>query len=422
MSEPSSSLSWLSRLGRRLRPLFNPDADRARARFDAFVREQREAASVAQRRAASQSERLTEVFREVEHLRKLQSGLRSRVTRELQFSERVLRRVSERSVEIDEERVLDRLARLAKGSGPVLVGPWAGEVGFELVYWIPFVRWALGHAGIDPARVTVLSRGGTASWYAGLGQNYAEVLDHTTPDEFRERTAISRKQRGLTAFDRDLLRRVARARGTAYGLIHPAMMYTLFYPYWRRDAPFSRVATYARFRRHEPPPLGALEGQLPAEYTAVRFYFSDCFPDTPENRRFAASTVQRLAEQGEVVVLKAGGGLDDHSDMAASARQRVHVVDAGQSLRDNLAVQSAVIARARAFAGTYGGFSYLAPLYGVDSLAFYSHKTFQVTHLHAAQHMMGEVGGGALVPLDVAQAPLLEQAFGAETPPAPPAR
>ena len=58
----------------------------------------------------------------------------------------------------------------------------------------------------------------------------------------------------------------------------------------------------------------------------------------------------------------------------------------------------------------------------MDSLAFYSHKTFQVTHLHAAQHMLGEVGGGALVPLDVAQAPLLEQAFGTGAPPAPPAR
>lgn len=416
MSRTASSTPWLARFGRRLRPLFHPDADRERERFDAFVREQREVASVAQRRAASQSERLTEVFREVEQLRKQQAGLRSRVTRELQFSERVLRRVSERSVEIGEERVLTRLDRLAQGTGPILVGPWAGEVGFELVYWIPFVRWALGHAGIDPSRVTVCSRGGTASWYAGLGEHYAEVLDHTTPDEFRERTAVSRKQRGLTAFDRDLLRRVARARGTAYGLIHPAMMYAVFYPYWRRDAPFSRVTAYARFHRHEPPPLGALEGRLPAEYTAVRFYHSDCFPDTPENRRFASATVQRLAEQGEVVVLRAGGALDDHSDVAASARQRVHVIDAGQSLRDNLAVQSAVIARARAFAGTYGGFSYLAPLYGVDSLAFYSHKTFQVTHLHAAQHMLGEVGGGALVPLDVAQAPLLEQAFGAAAP------
>jgi hypothetical protein len=411
VSDTTPSRSWLSRAGRRLQPLFNPDSDRARARFAAFVDEQRQAASVAQRRAAAQSERLTEVFRAVEQLRKLQRGLRSRVTRELQFSERVLRRVSERNVEIGEERVLVRLERLARGTGPVLVGPWAGEVGFELVYWIPFVRWALGHAGIDPARVTVLSRGGTGSWYSGLGREYAEVLDYARADEFRQQTAVSRKQRGLTAFDRELLRRVQRARGTAYGLIHPAMMYGLFYPYWRRDAPFSRVATYARFRRHEPPPLGALAGQLPVKYTAVRFYFSDCFPDTPSNRRFVASTVQKLAEGGDVVVLH-GGGLDDHSDIVASVRGRVHVVDAGRSLRDNLEVQSAVIARASGFVGTYGGLSYLAPLYGIHSMAFYSHHTFQVAHLHAAQYMLNEIGGGTLMPLDVAQAPFLSQACG----------
>ncbi|MEQ1896014.1 MAG: hypothetical protein ABL971_01345 [Vicinamibacterales bacterium] len=475
MSETPPAPSWLARLGRRLRPLFNPDADRERARFDAFVHEQREATSAlqhrgaaqadrltevfrevqqihklhtglrssvtrelqysekvlrrvsersvengedlpavsaAQRRATSQSERLGEVFRDVESLRRLQAGLRARVTRELQFNDRVLRRVSERSVEIGEERVLARLGRLANGRGPVLVGPWAGEVGFELAYWIPFVRWALDHAGIDPARVTVLSRGGVRSWYDGLGHTYAEVLDYTTPEEFRERTAVSRKQRGLTAFDRTLLQRVQRGTATAYGLIHPAMMYALFFSYWRRDAPLARVTAYAHFRRHAAPPLGALEGRLPARYTAVRFYFSDCFPDTEANRRFAVRTVDRLAEQGDVVVLRAGGALDDHSDMTAATRQRVHVVDAGQSLRDNLEVQSAVIARACGFVGTYGGFSYLAPLYGVDAAAFYSHRTFQATHLHAAQHMLQEVQGGALVPLDVAQESLLASIFG----------
>ena len=26
-------------------------------------------------------------------------------------------------------------------SEPILVGPWLGEVGFELLYWIPFLRW-----------------------------------------------------------------------------------------------------------------------------------------------------------------------------------------------------------------------------------------------------------------------------------------
>jgi hypothetical protein len=484
---PGFLVTLLARMGRALRPLFNPDADRERERLDAFARQQREmiaaaerratiqderltevirqveqlhklhtglrssvtrelqhgervlqriaersagggtdlpAVSAAQRRAASQSERLSEVFREVDLLRSLQAGLQARVTRELQFNDRVLRRISERSVDIIDERVLARLARLAKGRGPVLVGPWTGEVGFELVYWVPFVRWALEQTGIDPARVTVLSRGGVRSWYDGLSTAYLEVLDYVTPEEFREQAAVRRKQRGLTGFDRVLLRRVQRDRRTAYGLLHPALMYNLFFPYWRRDAPLSRVAAATRFRTHVAPALGALEGQLFAHYTAVRFYFSECFPDTDENRRFATRVVQRLAEHGEVVVLQVGSALDDHSDLSASARQRVHVVDAGASLRDNLEVQSAVIARASRFVGTYGGFSYLAPLYGVDTAAFFSRRTFQAVHLHAAQHMLQEVQGGALVPLDVAQEPLLSSVFGgpgltAEGPTAP---
>ncbi len=33
------------------------------------------------------------------------------------------------------------LAAIAAGTRPIAVGPWLGEVGFELLYWVPFVRW-----------------------------------------------------------------------------------------------------------------------------------------------------------------------------------------------------------------------------------------------------------------------------------------
>jgi len=399
-----------------LRPLFAPDAEADRARFEAFAKGQREAVERLQRRGHAQSERLTEVMREVEQLRKQTSGLRARLSRQLQFSERVLKRVSERSVEIGEERVFDRLARIGRSSQAVLVGPWTGEVGFELIYWVPFLRWALGHAGIDPARVTVFSRGGARPWYDGLANEYVDALDFTTADEFRTRTAVSRKQRGLTAFDRDLLRRACAARGGAPALIHPAMMYALFYPYWRREAPLARVLEYVRPRRHEPPAPPAVP--LPDDYVAVRFYFSDCFPDTPGNRAFVSAVIGALADRHDVVVLHAGLGLDDHADTAVHGRDRVHVIDAGVSPRDNLALQTAIIARARAFVGTYGGFSYLAPLHGVDTVAFYSDRNFQVSHLHMAQHISAEVGGGTLVPLDVAHAALLQDVLPGSRSPA----
>ena len=47
----------------------------------------------------------------------------------------------------------------------------------------------------------------------------------------------------------------------------------------------------------------------------------------------------------------------------------------------NLGVQTAIIANARAFVGTYGGYAYLAPFFGVHSTSFYSRTTFKRHHL-----------------------------------------
>ena len=66
--------------------------------------------------------------------------------------------------------------------------------------------------------------------------------------------------------------------------------------------------------------------------------------------------------------------VDDHADYAAHGSPRVHTVDDLMTPARNLDVQTAVIAGAKAFVGTYGGYSYLAPLCGVPSLAFYSRR------------------------------------------------
>ena len=77
-------------------------------------------------------------------------------------------------------------------------------------------------------------------------------------------------------------------------------------------------------------------------------------------------------------------------------------------VRDNLAAQSAVVAGARRFIGTYGGFSYLAPMYGVDSLSFFSAREKLVPfHLEHAQRVFGTARLGRFVALDVADARIL---------------
>ena len=37
----------------------------------------------------------------------------------------------------------EQIAPLASGQDTVVVGPFTGEVGFELLYWIPMLRWVV---------------------------------------------------------------------------------------------------------------------------------------------------------------------------------------------------------------------------------------------------------------------------------------
>ena len=80
----------------------------------------------------------------------------------------------------------------------------------------------------------------------------------------------------------------------------------------------------------------------------------------------------------------------------------------------NLAVQTEVIRHAEAFVGTYGGFSYLAPLCGVNTLAFYSHASgFRVDHLEVAKRVFSALRCGTFTEVDLRATNALRLGFGA---------
>ncbi|MBI4887443.1 MAG: hypothetical protein HY824_10135 [Acidobacteria bacterium] len=418
-------MSLLARLLRRaglaLHPLVNPHEDWLRDRLETILAEQRRDLTTLLKDAERQQKQLHSVDRELEQLRdKSTTDLASvrrtlaaqhvRLRRQLGFSERVLRRAAEGTPAYREEKVLDRLEKLSRTDQPILVGPWTGEVGFELIYWIPFVRWAAAHYGLDPSRLIVCSRGGPASWYQGLAGGYADVFDVATEEEFRRHTIETPKQRTLRRFDRDIVRRVRKDR--AVSLLHPALMYHLFMPFWKQQAPMSQVLKYSQFKRLQPFDLPGVTDRLPSRYVAVRFYFSQCFPDTPDNRAFVTRTLLRLAGEVDVVLLHPGLRIDDHADVVIPASPRIHAFDALQGPSRNLEAQTAVIARAAGFVGTYGGYSYLAPFFGVPSLAFYSERNFYLHHLHMAGHALDEIGGGTLTPIHTRDEALLRAVAG----------
>ena len=115
------------------------------------------------------------------------------------------------------------------------------------------------------------------------------------------------------------------------------------------------------------------------------------------------------------MMLTSGMRMDDHPEYAQPEMSNVLSLPSDMPAEENLAIQSAVVSRARGFVGTYGGYAYLAPFHGVPSVAFYSHRSFKMHHLHLAQRVFERLGGASVMAVDTAQASLVHAATAAFT-------
>ncbi len=338
----------------------------------------------------------------------------------------VRRRLSDVLSDRVDRQTRAELEALGCGAGPIIVGPWVGEVGFELLYWIPFLQWALEAGRIERSRITVVSRGGTASWYHHIADHYVDVLDLLSEEEFQSRNRHrhaevgEQKQVRLTTLEADIIGRVAALRGLHQPkVLHPGLMYRLLNPYWWGHRPVDWVEQHARFRplaadlagpnrlrasgasaslavasaEAGGPALHPVASDLPRNYAAVKFYFNDCFPATSENRAFALRVVREMADEGPVVSLATGLRLDDHRGWEEEEKIALSGIRGAMTPSTNLAFQTRVVAGARVWAGTYGGFAYLAPFHRVPARAFYSDAGgFSGRHLELALNVFSGFG------------------------------
>ena len=299
-------------------------------------------------------------------------------------------------VERDLERVLE-------GTQPIIVGPWLSEVGYEVLYWVPFLRWVMAAYRIPEHRLIAMSRGGTESWYRGIASRYVEVFDYATPAELSARVAAGvLKQREVSDFDRHLAEQASHAFGLGDGVsvLHPSLMFRWFAPFWSGHETLGFVERHTRHARIEPPEV-AVPLQLPAGYVAIKFYGARALPDQPAVRDQLRALVDGLSERFPIVQLDTGLGLDDHTDYQLGVNERVVSLSGRVEAGTNLAVQTRIIAGAQMFFGTCGSLAWLAPLLGVHTVPLFADASFLHAHLHVARRVYGRVDGGRFSPVDL---------------------
>lgn len=321
----------------------------------------------------------------------------------------VLRRVPTIKSRIIPWTIDRQFRRIAKGLQPIIAGPWLSEVGFELLYWIPFLNWATARYGLSKDRIIVISRGGAELWYKDICDRYLDVLDYSTAEEFRIRNlqriteAGGQKHMAISSFDREIIQ-VAQETltGDKVKLLHPSLMYRLFMLYWEGHTSMRLLERHTRYQELRPVARDEMDTWLPDDYIAVKFYFSPCFPDTEQNRTFISNLLGELSRKTHVVLLNTPAYLDEHRDSDTVVKERIHAAAHLMNSRNNLEIQTKIVARARAFCGTYGGFSYLAPFYGVPSIAFYSVEGgFLPVHLDVARRAFSSIKRASFIVLNV---------------------
>jgi hypothetical protein len=344
-------------------------------------------------------------------------NLGARAFRRLMTAHKPLVRLARRGAREREQRGFRRaaaeidgeVARVAAGRGPILAGPWLAEVGYEVLYWIPFLRWFQDVHRVSRERLIVVSRGGVSHWYDDIGAGYVDIFDLMSVGELadrnRERSRIEegggQKQSSLGTLDEHILDRVRERTGIRGGhVFHPSLLFRLFRHVWHGNLPMDFLWRRTEFRRMNPPLAPAVSG-LPRDFIAVKFYSGTAVPMNEGHSRALRNLVARAAEVAPVIVLETDMQLDEHRDFAfdgiANVTSARHLMTPG----NNLGVQSAMIGQARYFLGTCGGLAWLAPFLGTPTVAVYGDDRMLGPHLFIARQAGRQAGAAEFSTLDL---------------------
>jgi hypothetical protein len=291
---------------------------------------------------------------------------------------------------------------LSRSTKPILCGPWRSEFGFEILYWMPFLAKFAHDYGISRERLVYLGRGGSAHLFESAGRG--DILEHMTLPQLRALSVQASQQTGsvkqqtVEPWERSVCDLAMNSVGLPeYHVLSPQWMYRLCAPFWEGRESLSFLDRYLLHQVKMPAPAipKALEAKLPESFIAMRWYSRPTWPLKEPLVLWTRKLVEAVSQHTPVILIDSGFQTDDHGDINLGSIPNVVRLSELQPMlpTNSLHMQSAVIARADGYVGTYGGMAQGAMRWGIPTLALY--ETFGQTspmHLHLTQSLSLQSG------------------------------
>jgi len=316
-----------------------------------------------------------------------------------------------RAFRLEAETIDQDIARLAAGRHPIVAGPWLTEVGYEVLYWIPFLRWFQDAFGITRDRLVVVSRGGMEAAYREIAASYVDIFDVMTPAQLAARNAERRsseegggqKQSSASSLDDELLAAARSRLGLSTAAVcHPSLMFRLFRNVWHGNLPFDLLWRRTRYVAGGRASMtAAMPAGIPHEFIAAKMYTGPALSSSDATRAAVRALVTQAASMAPVILLDADVGIDEHRDFDLRGIPGVMSASNLMTARTNLDVQLALIARSRFFLSACGGLAWQAPFLGVPTVALYDSDHLLAPHLFVARQAGARSGAAEFTPLDL---------------------
>jgi hypothetical protein len=316
-----------------------------------------------------------------------------------------------RAFRLEAETIDQDIARLAAGRDPIVAGPWLAEVGYEVLYWIPFLRWFQDAFGITRDRLVVVSRGGMEAAYRDIAASYVDIFDVMTPAQLAARNAERRssgegggqKQSAASSLDDELLAAARLRLGLSTAAVcHPSLMFRLFRNVWHGNLPFDLLWRRTRYVAGGRASMtAAMPAGVPHDFIAAKLYTGPALSSSDATRAAVRALVTQVASMAPVILLDADVGIDEHRDFDLRGIPGVMSASKLMTARTNLDVQLALITRSRFFLSACGGLAWLAPFQGVPTVALYDSDHLLAPHLFVARQAGIRSGAAEFTPLDL---------------------
>lgn len=257
-------------------------------------------------------------------------------------------------------------------SDTIIIGPWMGEVGPEIQYWIPFLNNLKDKNFFYGKRLIIVSRGNASCWYSNISDDYVDIFDFVSLEEYKNMrlSGSTQKQLDFNETDNYLIKIISSNLNISnFSLIHPSAMWKLISPYLHSAKNTSWVLNYLKFLSFSDFSFDeTLFPILPEKYIFLKFYKSELFnPELGDHIRLI-NLLKSLSDKFVFVTVDQLSNFDDHEFLKLD----FDVIHIPMDTPNNLLLQSYLIKNSSGFIGTYGGFSLLPSYYNKPSLAFYT--------------------------------------------------